>query len=109
VHYPQPFVSNCLTCHDNNRMPKPAGRSAADAVAFQERPSAEACGTCHEVTFVAGTFDHNFGDQTPEVCLLCHGPEGFVSVDQFHISPSSTPNNPLQPEGLCSSSTRSPP
>lgn len=99
VHYPQP-ISNCLTCHDNNRMPKPAGRSAADAVAFQERPSAEACGTCHEITFVAGTFNHNFGDQSADVCMLCHGPEQFVSVDQFHISASSTPNNPLQPEGL---------
>lgn len=99
VHYPQ-SVANCLTCHDNNRMPKPAGRSAADAVAFQQRPSAEACGTCHEITFVAGTFNHNFGDQSAEVCLLCHGPDGFVSVDQFHISPSSTPNNPLQPDGF---------
>lgn len=99
VHYPQP-VSNCLTCHDNNRMPKPAGRSAADAVAFQQRPSDEACGTCHEITFVAGTFNHNFGGQPAEVCMLCHGPDGFVSVDQFHISPSSTPNNPLQPEGF---------
>lgn len=99
VHYPQP-ISNCLTCHDNNRMPKPAGRSAADAVAFQQRPSDEACGTCHEITFVAGTFNHNFGGQPAEVCMLCHGPDGFVSVDQFHISPSSTPNNPLQPEGF---------
>lgn len=99
VHYPQP-VSNCLTCHDNNRMPKPAGRSDADAIAFQTRPSAEACGTCHEVTFVAGSFSHNFGDQPPEVCQLCHGPGGIASVDQFHISPSSTPNNPQQPEGF---------
>ena len=99
VHYPQP-ISNCLTCHDNNRMPKPAGRAAADAVAFQTRPSVDACGTCHNVDFVAGTFNHNFGDQPADVCTLCHGPGAFASVDRFHISNASTPNNPLQPAGL---------
>ncbi|MFU8895378.1 MAG: OmcA/MtrC family decaheme c-type cytochrome [Gammaproteobacteria bacterium] len=96
VHYPQ-SVANCLTCHDNNRMPKPEGRSAADAVAFQARPSAAACGTCHTNV----DFDVHFsaGSDT-QACLVCHGPSGFVSVDRFHISPSSSPNNPLQPAGF---------
>jgi OmcA/MtrC family decaheme c-type cytochrome len=99
VHYPQ-SVSNCLTCHDNNRMPKPEGRSAADAVAFQARPSAEACGTCHEISFSEGGFNHLFADAPASACQTCHGPGAFASVDQFHISPSSTPNNPAQPDGF---------
>jgi len=96
VHYPQ-SLANCLTCHDNNRMPKPEDRSAADAVAFQTRPSADACGTCHTDL----DFDAHFsaGSQTA-ACLLCHGDGAFASVDNFHISPSSTPNNPQQPEGF---------
>jgi OmcA/MtrC family decaheme c-type cytochrome len=97
--YPQ-SVSNCLTCHDNNRiMPKPAGRAAADAVAYQARPSAHACGTCHEIDFVDGGFNHAFADSGASACLTCHGPGQFVSVDRFHISPSSTPNNPQIPAG----------
>jgi OmcA/MtrC family decaheme c-type cytochrome len=99
VHYPQ-AISNCLTCHDNNRMPKPDGRSAADAVAFQARPSANACGTCHDVNFERGGFQHFFADSGSSACLTCHGPGQFASVDRFHISDASTPNNPLQPAGL---------
>lgn len=99
VHYPQP-VDNCLTCHDNHRMPKPQDRSEEDAVAYQRRPSSQACGTCHEVNFSAGGFNHFFADEPPAACLNCHGPGGVASVDRFHISDSSTPNNPLQPQGL---------
>ncbi len=99
VHYPQP-IDNCLTCHDNNRMPKPDGRSSEDAVAYQTRPSSQACGTCHEVNFSVGGFNHFFADQQPAACLNCHGPGGVASLDNFHISDSSTPNNPQQPDGL---------
>jgi OmcA/MtrC family decaheme c-type cytochrome len=99
VHYPQ-SIANCLTCHDNNRMPKPAGRLASDAVAFQERPSAEACGTCHVVDFDT-PFNHMFGNAPSSECLACHGPTSSIApVASFHISPSSTPNNPLQPAGF---------
>jgi OmcA/MtrC family decaheme c-type cytochrome len=99
VHYPQP-MTNCLTCHDNNRMPKAEGRTAADATLFQSRPSTEACGTCHEINFTAGGFNHFFADQPAASCANCHGPGQFASVDRFHISPSSTANNPLQPAGM---------
>ena len=102
VNYPQ-SVSNCLTCHDNQRMAalgfEPEGRLDADKVAFLARPSAEACGTCHEIDFVRGGFNHAFGDAAPTACLTCHGPGAFASVDQFHISVASTPNNPQIPEG----------
>lgn len=94
VHYPQP-VANCLTCHDNNRMPKPEGRDEADAVAFQARPSAEACGTCHEISFSDGGFNHLFADEPATTCLTCHGPGAFASVDNFHNDYYSTPNNPV--------------
>jgi OmcA/MtrC family decaheme c-type cytochrome len=99
IHYPQ-SITNCLTCHDNNRVPKPEGRTAADAVAFQARPSSEACGTCHEINFTRGGFDHFFADQPAATCSNCHGPGQFASVDRFHISASSTANNPRQPAGL---------
>ena len=95
VHYPQ-SLANCATCHDNNRMPKPEGRSDADKVAFQSRPSEAACGTCHTIDFDA---HFRAGGET-EACLTCHGAGKFASVDQFHISVESTPNNPLQPEGF---------
>jgi OmcA/MtrC family decaheme c-type cytochrome len=100
VHYPQ-SITNCLTCHDNNRMPKPAGRTATDALAFQTRPSAEACGTCHDLDFQDGTFQHFFADAGPDACFACHGPNsGVAPVANYHISVSSTPNNPKQPAGL---------
>jgi OmcA/MtrC family decaheme c-type cytochrome len=97
--FPQP-VSNCLTCHDNNRMPKAEGRSDADKIAFQTRPSAPACGTCHEINFSSGGFNHLFADAAPSDCLICHGENGIVPVSTLHISASSTPNNPLQPAGF---------
>jgi OmcA/MtrC family decaheme c-type cytochrome len=104
VHYPQP-VSNCLTCHDNQRMAAlgfaPEGRTDADAVAFQHRPSAEACGTCHEINFSEGGFNHFFADAGPATCASCHGPDADIApVSRFHISAASTPNNPQQPEGF---------
>jgi OmcA/MtrC family decaheme c-type cytochrome len=103
VHYPQ-SIANCLTCHDNQRMAafgfEAEGRADADKVAYQARPSAEVCGTCHEIDFSVGGFNHLFGDAAPADCLVCHGPGAFASVDRFHISPASTPNNPLQPAGF---------
>lgn len=99
VHYPQE-ITNCRTCHDNNRMPKPEGRTAADAIAFQARPSAEACGTCHEINFTE-PFNHQFADSGAAACLTCHGPDATIApVANFHISPASTPNNPGQPAGF---------
>jgi OmcA/MtrC family decaheme c-type cytochrome len=93
--YPQP-VTNCLTCHDNNRMPKPDGRADADKVAFEVRPSAEACGTCHEIDFVDGTFTHLFAGSPASACFSCHGPNsGIAPVANFHNDFYSTPNNPV--------------
>ena len=98
VHYPQP-VSNCLTCHDNNRMPKPEDRAAADALIFQERPSTEACGTCHEVDFTREGLFHLFADAPASLCLGCHGPDSVVlPVADLHNDFYSTPNNPVVAE-----------
>ncbi len=98
VNYPQ-AVSNCLTCHDNQRMAAfgfaPEDRSAADKLAFQARPSADACGTCHAIDFDA----HFSAGGDTQACLACHGADRFASVDNFHISVASTPNNPQIPTG----------
>jgi OmcA/MtrC family decaheme c-type cytochrome len=99
VHYPQ-SIANCLTCHDNNRMPKPEGRSDADKLAFEQRPSAEACGTCHEIDFDT-PFNHLFGNSPASDCVACHGAGSTIApVANLHISASSTPNNPKQPAGF---------
>jgi OmcA/MtrC family decaheme c-type cytochrome len=103
VHYPQ-AISNCLTCHDNQRMADfgfaPEDRTDADKLAFQTRVSAPACGTCHEIDFVEGGFNHQFSHLSASQCQTCHAPDGVAPVANFHISPSSTPNNPDQPAGL---------
>jgi OmcA/MtrC family decaheme c-type cytochrome len=96
--YPQP-VTNCLTCHDNNRMPKPEGRSAADHVAFQARPSEDACGTCHAIDFSDGGFNHNFAGSPASTCETCHGLDAQIApVANFHNDFYSTPNNPVVAE-----------
>jgi OmcA/MtrC family decaheme c-type cytochrome len=73
---------------------------ASDALAFQDRPSEEACGTCHTINFTDGTFNHLFAGAPASDCATCHGPTSSIApVANFHISTSSTPNNPLQPDG----------
>jgi hypothetical protein len=97
VHYPQP-ISNCLTCHDNNRMPKPAGRTASDAVAFQERPSAKPAAPATRSTSSDGGFNHLFavraGLRLPDLPW-----SGHRRSRRWRTSTSallSTPNNPVQ-------------
>lgn len=90
LHYPQP-VSNCLTCHDNQRMSQVEGRDAADAVAYKNRPAIESCNTCHDVDFSV-----HFGNQTDSSnCILCHADGGLMPADVAHANAYSTPNNPL--------------
>jgi OmcA/MtrC family decaheme c-type cytochrome len=109
-HYPQnaPFggvggigafdggigVQNCRTCHDN-KSPKivdqqPAGRSAADQMAWMTNISQQACNTCHAVDYT-----NHFGNQPGNVqCGECHSPTRSLPVNVAHATPYSTPNNP---------------
>lgn len=91
VPYPQE-TSNCLTCHDNQRIAQPEERLAEDAAAYKSRPSMEACGTCHfEVDFTM-----HFGNQTDSSdCILCHAEGGLQPADVAHANAYVTPNNPL--------------
>jgi OmcA/MtrC family decaheme c-type cytochrome len=88
--YPQ-AMSNCRTCHDNQRIAQPASRLAADAGAWKSRLSAQTCNTCHAVDFTT-----HFGGQPNNTgCDTCHNPDtGFVTVAEGHASEFSTPNNP---------------
>ena len=61
-------MSNCRTCHDNQRIAQPAQRLAADAEAWKTRLSAQTCNTCHAVDFTT-----HFGGQTNNTnCDVCH-------------------------------------
>ena len=96
--YPQE-LSNCRTCHDNQApllaSYQPANREPADKMAWMDRPSIQACGTCHQST----NFATHFGGQTDNSnCTVCHGvDDGFVLVADAHVTAGdiySTPNSP---------------
>lgn len=96
--YPQD-LSNCRTCHDNQNALlasyQPADRAPADTMAWMDRPSIQACGTCHQTT----NFATHFGGQTDNSnCTVCHGvDDGFVLVADAHVTAGdiySTPNSP---------------
>ncbi len=91
-------MSNCRTCHDNQRITQPASRLAADEEAWKTRLSAQTCNTCHAVNFAT-----HFGGQTDNTnCDVCHNPStGFVTVEEGHASQYNTPNNPnLKPGAI---------
>ena len=95
--YPQE-MSNCRTCHDNQRITQPASRLAADEEAWKSRLSAQTCNTCHAVNFAT-----HFGGQTDNTnCDVCHNPStGFVTVEEGHAGQYNTPNNPnLKPGAI---------
>jgi OmcA/MtrC family decaheme c-type cytochrome len=94
--YPQ-SVTNCRTCHDNQRITQPTSRLAADAAAWKTELSQQACATCHNgQTASAVDFTTHFGGQTNNTnCDVCHNADtGFVTVAEGHASEFSTPNNP---------------
>jgi OmcA/MtrC family decaheme c-type cytochrome len=85
-----PGVMNCRTCHDNKRIPQPANRPAADAMAWMTNFSQQVCNTCHAVDYT-----NHFGNQPGNVqCVQCHAPDRSLPVNVAHATPYSTPNNP---------------
>jgi OmcA/MtrC family decaheme c-type cytochrome len=82
VAFPQD-IRNCTTCHD----PK-----AAEADVWFTRPSAEACGSCHDdVNFATGE-NHEGGAQADDSrCTRCHvadsGDEFDASIKGAHVNP----------------------
>jgi OmcA/MtrC family decaheme c-type cytochrome len=74
-------VRNCTTCHDDSNASTP------DAKNWRERPSMEACGSCHDnVDFVTGA-GHGAGNvpATNSDCQVCHRPGSFVgSIEDAH-------------------------
>ncbi len=103
VTYPQD-ITNCRTCHNNQRITQPANRPAADQTAWTTRISRRACGTCHDGTVPpagAVNFAAHYGTHTDDAaCILCHGPTAIQPVAPKHATVYNTPNNPELPAGL---------
>jgi OmcA/MtrC family decaheme c-type cytochrome len=96
VHFPQDPL-NCTKCH----------RGGADSDNWKNRPTLEACGSCHiDVDFAAGIpGGHPGGSQTTnQNCIFCHNEVdespigGAISV--AHRTENVTPNNQELPTGL---------
>jgi len=66
VTYPQD-IRDCEVCHFDD------GQAQADH--WMTHPTAEACGTCHQVTFGAGA-THTGGTQANSACVTCHPASG---------------------------------
>ncbi|MGK2907699.1 MAG: multiheme c-type cytochrome [Desulfuromonadales bacterium] len=67
VTYPK-FIQECSTCHID-------GSGLAQADSWKTNPTAEACATCHDVTFT-GAATHSGGAQPNSSCSGCHPAEG---------------------------------
>ena len=82
------MVNNCTKCHDG---------TGADASAWKQRPSARACGSCHDnVDFVAGT-NHPPGPLANDNnCTVCHPSDtGLAPLSVVHDSSTTNVNAPL--------------
>jgi OmcA/MtrC family decaheme c-type cytochrome len=99
VTYPQPIL-NCTTCH--------SGPAAADNTYdnWKNRPSREACGSCHSnVNFATGVGHsaQNLAQASDTNCATCHPASGAgfgFSVTIAHATEVSSPNNPQLVPGL---------
>ncbi|MDH3588079.1 MAG: OmcA/MtrC family decaheme c-type cytochrome [Gammaproteobacteria bacterium] len=78
VAFPQD-IRNCRNCHDETNGATP------DAVNWLEKPTQEACGSCHDdVDFVTGE-GHLVGPATNAQCTDCHRTDGFAGpIDESH-------------------------
>lgn len=94
VGFPQD-QRNCIKCHD------PADAKTPDAVNYLEKPTIEACGSCHDdVSFDPGTTTHKGGASNNGECALCHGPGKNFSADVSHTTAYVTAHNPNLPAGI---------
>ncbi len=90
VTYPQ-TVANCRKCHNGD------DEDTADGDNWRARPNMQACSGCHNVFGPNATASHRGGDQADNsLCFRCHPPE---IIEGYHVTPNSTPNNPMLPEG----------
>jgi OmcA/MtrC family decaheme c-type cytochrome len=89
VGYPQD-IRNCTKCHTA------ADAATPDGDNWMNRPSMQACGSCHDnISFAAvppaGTIQHSGGSQATNAnCSLCHPPTGVgvgLSVATAHTIP----------------------
>jgi len=84
VVHPQD-IRNCAKCHDGGDAATPQGNN------WQDVPSIEACGSCHETVNFATGENHGadeFVAQNGE-CTICHSSGGFVgSVADSHGLPA---------------------
>ncbi|HTW75691.1 MAG TPA: OmcA/MtrC family decaheme c-type cytochrome [Steroidobacteraceae bacterium] len=84
----------CTSCHNQSDTNTP------DAADWQNVPSIEACGSCHDnVNFATGA-NHSaasLGNLTDNDCATCHGPDSNVEVaegnDQYSIAVASAHTN----------------
>ncbi|WP_303903495.1 OmcA/MtrC family decaheme c-type cytochrome [Thiohalomonas denitrificans] len=82
LHFPQD-VRNCTKCHDG------ADSDTPDADNWKNRPSAEACGSCHDdVEFDTG-LNHTGGVADNSMCSGCHASSGSAGpVADSHVIPT---------------------
>lgn len=84
VHFPQ-SIQNCSTCHDADDEATPQARN------WIERPSLEACGSCHDdVDFAQGVDGGHAGGAVTDnsECSTCHASGRIAgSVDESHARP----------------------
>jgi hypothetical protein len=71
-------IKECSTCHI-------AGSGLAQADSWKTNPTAEACGTCHAVTFGTGA-THSGGPQPNTACAFCHPSDGAITTATFPVS-----------------------
>jgi OmcA/MtrC family decaheme c-type cytochrome len=91
-HFPQD-IRNCTKCH----------KGGADSDNWKNRPTIEACGSCHgEDIFLAGG-EHPFVQTDNSGCIACHQADsGGIAppISVAHRTENVTPNNQELPTGL---------
>lgn len=89
VAFPQD-VRNCTTCH---------AKGAPQADNWKTKPSAAACGSCHDdVNFATGVNHVNLPQFDDNQCQNCHTPQATrdfdASIPGAHLIPANSPSIP---------------
>lgn len=76
-------ITNCVKCHDGD---------GEDVDNWKEKPSREACGSCHDtINFATGT--GHLAQTTDANCLMCHNDTAAPSVTSAHGQDSRAERN----------------